>query len=186
VRGISISTFPTAARRLRKGVRNELSPVRSGLAMRKLLLILAGTLGLAALIDSGLLSFSPGTRSEQKRAPQLTWSGMRSILLQEQELEERRQGMLRFRRTLTETKATVLSGSVSLHEAADRVIEAAQHDNPCFLKGVARSAPGASTHERVSRVLLAHFRVEERHKLLTDVQLKVLNAVRQEWEASGG
>src|SRR5438128_186322 len=119
------------------------------------------TIPAVALLGVGLilvciLDWGGDSSPPEPSPPDYSRAEMRAIASRAEALEQERLAVRRFREELRRAKDAVLAGSLSLAEAADRVAEAARHDNPGFLSRLQSARPDLSERARVIHCLLTH------------------------------
>jgi hypothetical protein len=146
--------------------------------MRKRLLFIVSA---AALVGWLALTIQPsfGVPEGQDFTPvSYSWSEMREIYRQERKLEEVRLAYLRFADKLDSTKKEILAGRLTLDEGAEVLVEAAERDNPGFLRRLEAESENLTPHECVVQVLLAHFRNSAELGGMTPRQREVWKGLR--------
>src|SRR5262249_23476281 len=104
----------------------------------------------AVLLTVGLLlalwvnACDPGTAPVVPEAPAYPPPDLDDIRQEGERLDGLREAVFRFSAERCRMKEALLSGTVTLAEAADRLVESARRDSPVFLQRAADRFPGLS------------------------------------------
>src|SRR5262249_48786742 len=126
--------------------------------------LIPSLLGVGVVLSVGLTHWVPGMgldgNQHGTRIADLSWAEIRAIEEEAEQIKERARGVLRFHNSLEEVKDQLRAGQLSLADASDVLHEAAQRDNPGFLRSLDSGFPDSSRREQFALVLVGHLRHE--------------------------